>query len=83
MTKYETVTKLNALMDLTKREIKAVSALSLRELRFTEEAKYDTFTELIDVICHNNPKAIQSFDQYVNGKAREVAQLEARTKRNV
>lgn len=74
---------LNALMHLRLREEQAMSALSNRKVSFTHKLECDTLSTVIEFICADNPQATESLDQYINHKAREVAQIEARTKRNV
>jgi len=74
---------INALMHLRLREEQAMSALSNRKVSFTHKLECDTLTSVIEFICTDNPQATESLAQYINTKARQVAQIEARTKRNV
>ena len=74
---------LSVLTDLCEREAEAMSFLSQQTVYFTEQDKCDRLASLVDYLFDDNPRAVKSFNQFINIKAREVAQLEARTKRNV
>lgn len=78
---------LNVLMRLHRRKEQAMSTLypdlHVDAYRFTPADVCDSLTSVIEFICADNPQATEDLDQYINHKAREVAQIEARNRRNV